>query len=58
MTLLKSKLSGLYFKNFGVWVHDPDEAHPFGDEWTAREFIRTEHIQDVAVAEQGDTRAA
>jgi hypothetical protein len=47
MNTLRSKLSGFYFKEFGVWVRDPDEAMHFPDEWEAREFARREHIEDV-----------
>ena len=62
MILLKSKLSGFYFKEFGVWVRDPAQAHPFADEWSARAFARSEHLEDVtpaeAAAEEGTLLAA
>ena len=47
MDVLKSKLSGYYFKEFGVWVKDPHEARVFSTEWTARDFAKREHIEDV-----------
>jgi hypothetical protein len=51
MTVLRSKLSGYYFKYFGVWTADPLDALPFQNEWAAREFMRREHLADVQVAE-------
>jgi hypothetical protein len=49
MTVLKSKLSGYYFKDFGVWTSDPSEASSFGDEWDARDFVRRHHVDDVQI---------
>ena len=51
MIVLKSKLSGYYFKAFGVWTSDPLDASAFPDEWSARDFLRCEHVEDVQVVE-------
>src|SRR5215204_4786321 len=51
MTVLKSKLSGFYFKAFGVWTSDPLDALAFPDEWLARHFLRREQVQDVQIVE-------
>ena len=47
MILLKSKLSGFYFKDFGIWVTSPAEAQQFANQWEAREFAMREHLGDV-----------
>ena len=52
MVLLQSKLSGYYFKSFGVWASDPLDAMSFTDEWRARAFMRHERIDDVRVVER------
>ena len=54
MNTLRSKLSGYYLKECGVWVRDPDEAMRFPDEWAAREFARREHIEDVVAVRLDD----
>lgn len=51
MTVLKSKLSGYYFKDFGVWTSDPLAALAFTDEGTARDFVRCQPVVDVRVVE-------
>lgn len=51
MVLLRSKLSGYYFKSSGVWTADQSDAATFADEWLARAFIRRERIEDVRVVE-------
>jgi hypothetical protein len=51
MTVLKSKLSGYYFKDFGVWTSDPRDASTFTNEWVARDFARREHVEDVQAIE-------
>jgi hypothetical protein len=49
MTVLRSRLSGLYFKDFGLWVARAAEARRF-DSWeSAKRFIVAEHLADVAV---------
>lgn len=55
MVVLKSKLSGYYFKDFGAWTPDPRQAAGFSDEWDARMFARREHLDDVVVAEADPT---
>ena len=52
MKVLKSKLSGYYFKGFGVWTTDPLDAFTFTNEWVAREFMRRERVEDVQVADR------
>ena len=56
MVVIKSKLSGYYFKDFGIWTSRADEAVMFPSEWLARDFMRREHIEDVRVAECELTR--
>ena len=51
MFILKSKLSGCYLKNIGVWTSDPLDAFTFADEWTARDYTRREQVDDVQVFE-------
>jgi len=51
MIVLKSKLSGYYFKDFGVWTSDPLDASTFTNEWIARDFVRREHVEDVQISE-------
>src|ERR1051325_4556968 len=36
MVVIKSKLSGYYFKDFGIWTSRADEAVMFPSEWLAR----------------------
>ena len=55
MVVLKSKLSGFYWKEFGVWTRDPQQATSFIDEWHARGFARREHIDDITIADQNAT---
>jgi hypothetical protein len=63
MTVLQSRLSGLYFKDFGLWVARAAEALRFDSVESAKLFILTEHLADVAVLDadepvalQADTR--
>lgn len=51
MIVLKSKLSGYYFKDFGDWTPLACEGFGFPDEWAARDFVRREHMDDVQVIE-------
>lgn len=51
MTILQSRLSGMYFKSFGVWVAQATEALPFDSQETAKQFIAAERLADVAVRE-------
>jgi hypothetical protein len=54
MTLLRCNLSGLYFKSFGLWVRDPEEARSFSDPRMAQEFARMEHIGNATAIERSD----
>jgi hypothetical protein len=63
MTVLRSRLSGLYFKDFGLWVAQAAEALRFASADSAKQFVATEHLRDVAVLDteesatlQADTR--
>jgi hypothetical protein len=49
MVVLKSKLSGFYFKTFGSWSANAADAMSFPDEWVARDFVLREHVDDVQV---------
>ena len=51
MTILQSRLSGMYFKSFGLWVARMAEALRFDTPESARRFIEAEHIADVRVQE-------
>ena len=49
MTILQSRLSGMYFKDFGLWVARKTEALPFASVEAARRFVAAERLLDVAV---------
>ena len=49
MTILQSRLSGMYFRNFGEWVARAAEALQFDTPERARRFVVKERITDVAV---------
>jgi hypothetical protein len=49
MVVLRSKLSGFYFKDFGAWTPEVQDAKTFSDEWAARAFVRSENVEDVQV---------
>jgi hypothetical protein len=51
MTVLRSRLSGLYFKDFGLWVARAAEALHFKSVGSAKQFIVSEHLADVAAIE-------
>lgn len=51
MVTLRSRLSGYYFKSFGVWTADPLDAFGFVSESLARDFARRERVEDVQVHE-------
>jgi hypothetical protein len=51
VSILQSRLSGLYFKDFGLWVNHVAEALRFGTAESARRFVACEHVHDVAVLE-------
>jgi hypothetical protein len=51
MVVLKSKLSGYYFRDFGVWTVELAKAATFANEWVARAFAHNEHVEDVQVVE-------
>jgi len=57
MTILQSRLSGMYFKGFGLWVAHLAEALHFDSPETARKFVETEHISDVRVCETSELAA-
>ena len=52
MIVLKSRLSGYYFKDFGAWTSDPLDARAFASESLAREFVGREHLQDVQIVDR------
>jgi len=52
MVVLRSKLSGYYFKDFGIWTSNPADARAFDSEWSARAFAICEHVQDVQFVER------
>jgi hypothetical protein len=47
MVVLKSKLSGYYFADFGIWTPHVLQAATFVNEWDARGFAQREHLHDV-----------
>ena len=47
MTILQSRLSGMYFKDFGLWVARATEALQFESMDGARRFIAVERVADV-----------
>jgi len=49
--VLKSKLSGYYFNDFGVWTSSLVDAKYFSNEWVARAFVRSSHLEDVQLVE-------
>jgi len=51
MIAIRSKLSGYYFKDFGIWTSNPADAKFFDNEWSARAFAQSEHVQDVQFVE-------
>ncbi len=55
MTVLQSRLSGMFFKDFGQWVARATEAIQFGTTERARAFIRQERVADVAVRDLSET---
>ena len=50
--MLRSKLSGSYFQDFGAWTSNPTGTRAFTNEWSARDFIRRERVEDVQVVEE------
>jgi hypothetical protein len=56
MIVLQSRLSGMFFKNFGYWVAQVGEAVHFESRERAWKFIHEQRVTDVAlreVSEQG-----
>jgi hypothetical protein len=49
MTILQSRLSGMYFKDFGLWVAHVAEALHFESMETAKHFVTAERLSDVAL---------
>jgi hypothetical protein len=47
MIILQSRLSGMYFKDFGLWVARATEALHFESTELARKFMTTERLTDV-----------
>jgi hypothetical protein len=47
MTILQSRLSGMYFKDFGWWVSRAAEALQFESMEGARKFMAVERVADV-----------
>ena len=54
MTVLQSRLSGMFFKGFGLWAAHAAEAIHFHSHERARQFVRDEHVADVAVRDMAD----
>lgn len=54
MVVLRSKLSGYYFKEFGVWTSHVLQAMTFSNEAEARAFVVRENVTDVQFAERED----
>jgi hypothetical protein len=51
MIILQSRLSGMYFKQFGLWVTHAAEALHFESPEMARQFVENERVRDVLVRE-------
>lgn len=51
MIVLQSRLSGMFFKNFGSWVAHVAEAIHFESRERAWKFIHEQHVTDVALRE-------
>ena len=51
MFVLQSRLSGMFFKNFGLWTAHMAEALHFDSLDHAGHFIQREHVADVALRE-------
>lgn len=49
MIVLQSRLSGMFFKDFGYWVAQVAEAVRFETRERAWRFIHEERISDVAL---------
>jgi hypothetical protein len=49
MNALQSRLSGMFFKDFGCWVGEAGEARSFDTAERARQFAAAERITDVFV---------
>jgi hypothetical protein len=54
MTVLQSRLSGMFFKDFGLWVAHVAEAVHFESRERARRFVEEQRVADVAVREVAD----
>jgi hypothetical protein len=55
--ILQSRLSGLYFKAFGLWVAHAAEALHFPTFESAREFVASERVSDVALCDACEAQA-
>ena len=55
MTVLQSRLSGMFFKDFGLWVAHAAEAIHFRSPERARQFVHDEHVADVLVRDVPET---
>ncbi len=51
MIVLQSRLSGMFFKDFGSWVAQVAEAIHFESRERAWKFIREQRVTDVALCE-------
>ena len=51
MIILQSRLSGRYFKHFGLWVTHVAEALHFDTPEKAQKFVENERVADVLVRE-------
>ena len=55
--ILQSRLSGLYFKDFGLWVAHVAEALRFSSLESARQFIASERVSDVTLRNADDAES-
>ena len=57
MTVLQSRLSGMFFKDFGMWVAHAAEAIQFESRERAWKFIHDQRVTDVALREVSERMA-
>jgi hypothetical protein len=55
MTILQSRLSGMYFKDFGLWVARARDALQFESAEMARTFITVERLTDVVLRSKAES---
>ncbi len=54
MTVLQSRLSGMFFKDLGIWVAHVAEAVHFDSRERAWKFIHDKRVTDVLVRDVSD----